>query len=224
MSISLSAPLHKKVLASPTTIAAEFAKSPVTRGVLSPVFRRISRPLGPLGRRIGYAKEPGRLSALVTRLNAGDVKVSPPPQRPEAIVSPGAAGPLPHPPVPPPPPVTAPSLFGSGSLWLVILALALVLAAIGLFASGMLLVGVIAIAGAAFVLWRAWTAATATANAANQAARDAAEREAARVEGLRAFGAGEWTPAVLRDAAPAPEFVPRADVTLVSPAVGNPPA
>src|SRR5262249_1909493 len=49
---NVTAALHAKVKGSPTTIAALTAASPIARGAMEAVFRRISRPLGPLGRRL----------------------------------------------------------------------------------------------------------------------------------------------------------------------------
>ena len=53
--IAVTAPLHANVLASPATIRARIGASTIAPGVLQATFRRVARPLGPLGRRIGFA-------------------------------------------------------------------------------------------------------------------------------------------------------------------------
>jgi len=88
--LAVTAPLHAKVLASPTTIAERLRRSPVAPGSLAPQLRRVSRPLGPLGRRLGLAerRQPPR---IVDRLNRGDLVLAPPPVLPAGAITPEAA-------------------------------------------------------------------------------------------------------------------------------------
>ena len=76
----LSAPLHARVMASPTTVRAVLNQSPVPHGVLEGAFRRVSRPLGPMGRRQGRPEQsPLVRGSLLGRLNRGELKAAKPP-------------------------------------------------------------------------------------------------------------------------------------------------
>ena len=74
--LQLTQPVHKRVLASPRTIHSAIAASRLPAGALSPAFRRIARPLGPLRRRQGA--DPAQAARLIERLNSGDLEVAPP--------------------------------------------------------------------------------------------------------------------------------------------------
>ena len=82
--VAVTAPLHTRVKASPTTIAAVLADSPIPRGTLEGAFRRIARPLGPIGRRQGRATAPPA-SQLFDRLNRGTVAAAVPPKTPATL-------------------------------------------------------------------------------------------------------------------------------------------
>jgi hypothetical protein len=201
--LAITAPLHAKVMASPTTIAARLAASPITRGVLEGTFRRVSRPLGPLGRRLGFAESPGRGTRIVDRLNRGDLIAAPPPPRPEGALTPGAAG------APVLPSWATPgnvALLRALARWLPILALVLALVAIVLG-----VVGSIGIAIAVGVL-----AVVAVAGAV------VARRLIARVDALAAFGSGRLTPAIIRSVPRRSGFVPRTGVRLNTPLQTSP--
>lgn len=84
--IAVTAPVQARILASPTTVASVLAKSPLRAGVLSPAWRRLMRPTGQLGRRILRA---GRLAGptLMERVNAGSLRVAPPPEVPPQLTT-----------------------------------------------------------------------------------------------------------------------------------------
>ncbi len=83
--LHLTAPLHARVKASPTTVRAVLAQSAVPRGALEAAFRRLTRPLGPLGRRQGRA--PGAPVRLLARLNSGTLSAAPAPKPPGKLAS-----------------------------------------------------------------------------------------------------------------------------------------
>ena len=84
--VTMTAPVQSRILASPTTIAAVLARSPLRAGVLSPAWRRLLRPTGQLGRRISKV---GRLAGptLVERVNQGTLRVAPPPTVPPQLTT-----------------------------------------------------------------------------------------------------------------------------------------
>jgi hypothetical protein len=88
--LALTAPLHGKVLASPTTIAQRLRTSPVAPGSLAPLLRRVTRPLGPLGRQLGLAVE-RRPIRVVDRLNRGELVLAPTPEAPAGAATPDLA-------------------------------------------------------------------------------------------------------------------------------------
>lgn len=89
--MSITSPLHAKVRASPTTIAARLQASPVAPGLLTPQFRRVSRGAGPLARRARRFANVSR-DALITRMNRGDVKSAPRPAVPSGALTPKTGG------------------------------------------------------------------------------------------------------------------------------------
>ncbi len=95
--LAVTAPLLTRLKASPTTVRAVLNESPVPRGVFEGAFRRVARPLGPLGRRQGRAAAPAR-PGLVDRLNRGALAAARPPPPPSGMVS----GSTRQPPIAPP--------------------------------------------------------------------------------------------------------------------------
>jgi hypothetical protein len=83
--LGLTTPVHQRLWASPQTIAATIARSRLPARALSPAFRRITRPLGPLRRRQGVDR--GTNPRWVTRLNSGELRVVPPPRNPGGLTS-----------------------------------------------------------------------------------------------------------------------------------------
>lgn len=78
--MTLTAPLQSKLMASPRTILATVRASRVPERMLSGTFRRATRPR----RRIGAS--PKARTALLTRVNSGEVVVVPQPQPPAGLV------------------------------------------------------------------------------------------------------------------------------------------
>jgi hypothetical protein len=89
--LSLTAPVFARVKASKETIRVVLAESPVPRGLFEGAFRRVSRPLGPIGRRQGRAAPPPR-PGLIARLNRGELSAAPAPPAPNAMSTPSRAG------------------------------------------------------------------------------------------------------------------------------------
>jgi hypothetical protein len=88
-----TAPVHARILASPRTIAAVVGTSPLAAGLLTPAWRRITRPYGPLGRRLILAQgsaTPG--PTLMERVNSGARLVAPPPATPAKLSTLSRAG------------------------------------------------------------------------------------------------------------------------------------
>jgi len=79
-----TAPVLTRVMGSPMTIAALLAGSPVTDGALSPSFRRITRPRGPVARRQTRGTTPTAPS-LIDRMNRGEFNPAPPPPTPSGV-------------------------------------------------------------------------------------------------------------------------------------------
>ncbi|MFN8648102.1 MAG: hypothetical protein U0104_15155 [Gemmatimonadales bacterium] len=194
--LGLTAPLHARVKASPTTVRAVLNESPVPRGVFEGAFRRLTRPLGPLGRRLG--PRPADAGGLLARLNAGLLQAAPPPAPPESLASLPRLGTAIA-----PAGVTAKTVAAAREdvtlyrrgLWLV-LVLAVILALLGGWP--------LALAGAALAGgfgYLAWQAAARAALAPRVALRD-----------------GTLTGDLLRETPPAPSYAPAA-----APATGAPP-
>ena len=186
--LGLTAPLHARVKASPTTVRAVLQESPVPRGVLEGAFRRLTRPLGPLGRR--RMPRPEGTAGLLARINAGDLDAAPAPAPPEQLASLPRLGDAIA-----PADVTAGTVAGARhdatlfrrATWLVLL-IALVLLLIGAWP--------LALAGAAVAGGYAYLERRAAARAA------LAPRVALRD--------GVPTGALLRETAPAPAYAPAA--------------
>ncbi len=77
--------MHSKVTASPRTVRAVIGDSRLPARALSPTFRRITRPLGPLQRRLGAAAISP--SALLRALNSGALSPAPPYEPPAGLVT-----------------------------------------------------------------------------------------------------------------------------------------
>lgn len=85
--LAITAPLHAKLLASPTTVRAVIAASRVPVRLISPAARRIIHPASVIRRRqaalTGIAAGPG---SLLERVNAGTASVVPPVAPPGGLV------------------------------------------------------------------------------------------------------------------------------------------
>lgn len=78
--MTLTAPLHSKLMASPKTILATVRSSRVPERMLSGTFRRATRPRRQIG------PSPKTRPALLTRVNSGEVTVAPPVKPPAGLV------------------------------------------------------------------------------------------------------------------------------------------
>ena len=94
--MTLTAPVHARLLASPQTVRAAIDASRVPARLLSGSFRRVTRPLGPLARRAAQlaglpATGPGvrtpAAGSLLDRLDAGSLRIAPPPPPPGGMTS-----------------------------------------------------------------------------------------------------------------------------------------
>ena len=76
--LQLTASVHARVRASPVTIAARLAESPVADGLVGAGWRRVSRPFGRVGRR--QRRPAGERSRVVARVNAEELSPAPAPR------------------------------------------------------------------------------------------------------------------------------------------------
>jgi hypothetical protein len=79
--MTVTAPLHARLLASPRTILASVRSSRVPERLLSGTFRRVTRPR----RRLGVS--PKSRIGLLSRVNSGDIAIVPAPKPPGGMVS-----------------------------------------------------------------------------------------------------------------------------------------
>lgn len=75
--VSITQPVHSKVLASPTTLAFEMGRSRLPLAVVDPAFRKILRPGGRIRTKLApdAARRP---DAILERVNAGAITAAPP--------------------------------------------------------------------------------------------------------------------------------------------------
>lgn len=137
--LTMTKPLHARLLASPRTVKATLAAGALPSGALAPAFRRVARARGPLRRRQGAR---GRGPAeLWRRLNQRELTPAPRPRRPDGLIALGesASG-----------ATASPLSLGTGALpWLV--PLAILLALLALFLLGWVGALVVAVLVAALV-------------------------------------------------------------------------
>ena len=83
--LTLTAPLHARLMASPITIHATIRSSRVPERLLSPAFRRATRPIRRLtpARTSPLAARP----SILSRVNSGELTVVPAPKPPDGMVS-----------------------------------------------------------------------------------------------------------------------------------------
>ena len=84
--LALAAPVHSRVLSSSVTVRQEIAESRLPSAALSRAFRRVSRPRGPVARRLDPAA-PRRAGQVLTRLNGGEITAAPPKTVPDRQLS-----------------------------------------------------------------------------------------------------------------------------------------
>lgn len=86
----LTAPLHTRIAEDGATVRTRFARSPVADGVLEAQWRRVVRPLGPVGRRQRPPETPQ--PPLLRRLNLGELSPAPPPATPRRLATSARTG------------------------------------------------------------------------------------------------------------------------------------
>lgn len=85
--LQVTSPMHARVRMSPVTLRKRIHDSRVPDAAASSTFRRISRPRGPLARRIS-PQGGARLQAILTRLNKGEIASAGPRTKPECAITP----------------------------------------------------------------------------------------------------------------------------------------
>lgn len=85
--LAVSAPLHSKVMGSPTTIRQQLRESRLAPPVFSAAFRRLARPTGKLSRRLSQDGKTFDLPELVRAVNEGKITPAPPRDIPKGIPS-----------------------------------------------------------------------------------------------------------------------------------------
>ena len=186
--LGVTSPVLARIKASPQTIRATLAKSPVPRGMFDGAYRRIARPLGPLGRRQGRGERPAA-GNLIARMNSGDLSPAPKPGTPSDMETPSRSG-----------TGLAPGVSESGaanrqrlSRWLRIAAIVLLAIALVLFIVGLVAIAAVVVALAA----AAFAAATISGRAADDTARQVALRD------------GHLSGEALREVSPPAGYVPQ---------------
>ena len=87
--LQVTAPVHARVRASPTTVAARVAESSVS-GAIAAGWRRVARPLGPVG--VRQARPRAASPQLLGRLDRRELVIGSPPPTPSELVTPSRAG------------------------------------------------------------------------------------------------------------------------------------
>jgi hypothetical protein len=82
--LTITAPVHSRVLGNPATVRAQFLASPILPGIFESQWRRTVRALGPIGRRQGR-NTIGQRRDLLARLNDRSLLIAPPARAPEAL-------------------------------------------------------------------------------------------------------------------------------------------
>jgi hypothetical protein len=80
--LTLSAPLHRRVVSQGVTISHQIERSQLPRAALSAPMRKLMRPRGRLVKRLPFTADV-TADNLITRLNEGDVSAAPPREEPE---------------------------------------------------------------------------------------------------------------------------------------------
>ncbi|WP_433971139.1 hypothetical protein [Tunturiibacter lichenicola] len=85
----LTAPLHSRLMASPITIRATIRASRVPERMLSPVFRRVTRPVRRLTPAVSSSATPSIAAkpSILSRVNSGELTIVPAPKPPDGMVS-----------------------------------------------------------------------------------------------------------------------------------------
>jgi hypothetical protein len=198
LKLLFTAPVQAKIKASPLTVREALDASPIAPGVFEGQFRRVSRPFGAIGRRQGRRDAPA--GNLLERLNEGTLVPAPPPRPPGGMATPSRTG-----------KDLAPPWASAGAIatlekllvWLLILALILLLAAIPswivLGPSSIVTIALLGLAGALVAAWAY------------------VRRAIARAKPGSAVRDGKVTPELIQGTTAPPSFVP-----AVAPAADTP--
>lgn len=84
--LSFTAPVHARILASPTTVRKVVHDSVLPTAAVDRSFRRLSRPRGPVSRRTGQ-QVPIGAPAVISRLNTSEITAAPPKAAPTGQVT-----------------------------------------------------------------------------------------------------------------------------------------
>ncbi len=195
--VRLTAPVHARVKASPRTVRAVLDECPVPRALLDAQFQRVTRPLGPLGRRQARPAT-AQTRGLLDRLNTGDLTIAAAPTTPATLPTFAQLGSAL---VPAPTPGRFANLR-SLPPWFV--ALVLILAVALLIVLGPVAIGaVLAAAAAAWFLARPWVNEIIAALRAALVRENALTRAEARAQAVRS---GRVTTDLIIDSPQNPDF------------------
>jgi hypothetical protein len=84
--IDVTQAVHARVMEDGTTLHRHIANSRLPRAALSPTFRRITRPRGPIMRK-ALPESDGQSTDILAQLNEGRITAAPPKQSPERQIS-----------------------------------------------------------------------------------------------------------------------------------------
>ncbi len=144
--VTLTAPLHARLLASPTTILATVRASRVPERMLSPTFRRLTRPR----RRLGVS--PTTRTPLLTRVNSGELLFAPVPVAPNGLTSIDQVTATLAAATPTPAPATTPPAWWIWFLIILIVVIVTLAVSAGLLGFWLVALGLVA-AGVAIAAW-----------------------------------------------------------------------
>ncbi len=143
----LTAPVHSRIMGSPTTIAAQVRASIVPAATTAGAFRRITRPGTALARRLSLT--PDTAAKIVTRINAKQLQAAPPKTPPKSALKISDA-------VNAVTPASGPSILGTLQQkypWIYILLVVLIVLAVLGFLLSPLIGLLIVVAAAGLLLW-----------------------------------------------------------------------
>jgi hypothetical protein len=85
--LAVTAPVHARVMGSPTTIRYQLSQSRLSAPVFSAAFRRMTRPTGKLARRLSVGGAQFDYAALVNAINDNRITPAPPREIPAGLLS-----------------------------------------------------------------------------------------------------------------------------------------
>ena len=84
--MAITGQLHSRIMGSPTTVFSQVNESQLPGVVLTPAFRRLTRPRGALMRK-AVPESQGKFTDVISQLNEGDITAAPPKTAPENQIS-----------------------------------------------------------------------------------------------------------------------------------------